>query len=104
MNGGLRTMAITKEKVIEGLKQSFDPELHLDVYTLGLVYDITVKSDAVKILMTLTTPLCPYGPMLIEDVKAKVKSAANAKKVDVDITFEPPWKPSDELKMMLGLQ
>lgn len=94
---------VTKDRVVEALKQSFDPELNLDVYTLGLIYKIDIKKDDVNILMTLTTPLCPYGPMLIEDVKAKVKSIAKAKNVDVEITFEPPWKPSDELKMMLGL-
>ncbi len=94
---------VTKEKVIEALKQSFDPELMIDIYTLGLIYKITVKKDDVMILMTLTTPLCPYGPMLIEDVKAKVKSIAKAKKVEVEVTFDPPWKPPDEIKMMLGL-
>ena len=93
----------TKDQVIEALKKSFDPELMIDVYTLGLIYDIKTKGDSVKIVMTLTTPLCPYGPMLIEDVKSKVKSIAKAKKVDVEVTFEPPWKPSDEIKMMLGL-
>ena len=94
---------ITKDQVVEALKKSFDPELMIDVYTLGLIYDIKIKGDNVKIKMTLTTPLCPYGPMLIEDVKAKVKDIAKAKKVDVEVTFDPPWKPSDEIKMVLGL-
>ena len=94
---------ISKDQVVEALKKSFDPELMIDVYTLGLIYDIKIKGDSVKIKMTLTTPLCPYGPMLIEDVKAKVKDIAKAKKVDVEVTFDPPWKPSDEIKMMLGL-
>lgn len=93
----------TKDQVIEALKKSFDPELMIDVYSLGLIYDIKTKGDSVKIKMTLTTPLCPYGPMLIEDVKAKVKDIAKAKKVDVEVTFDPPWKPSDEIRMMLGL-
>ncbi len=95
---------VTKEAVVEALKQSFDPELNIDVHTLGLIYTTTIKKDDVKILMTLTSPMCPYGPMLIDDVKQKVTSIAKAKKVDVEITFDPPWKPSDELKMMLGLQ
>lgn len=94
----------TKEAVVEALKQSFDPELNLDVYTLGLIYKIAIEKDDVWIVMTLTTPLCPYGPMLVEDIKAKVRSLAKARKVDIEVTFDPPWKPSDELKMMLGLQ
>ena len=95
---------IKNDDVTEALKKVFDPELGIDIHTLGLVYKTTIEKDnTVNILMTLTTPMCPYGPMLIEDVKEKVKAVPNVSDVKIDITFEPPWQPSDEIKAMLGI-
>ena len=94
---------ITREQVIEGLKQAYDPELNLDVYTLGLIYKIEIKGAEVKLLMTFTTPMCPYGPMLMDEVRTKVKATTNAKDVTIELTFEPLWQPSEEVKMMLGM-
>lgn len=96
-------MAITKEQIEEVLKTCQDPEIHVDVLTLGLIYKIEIKNNNVEIVMTLTTPFCPYGPMLIEEVKAKVKQLKGVKDVEVHITFDPPWKPSEDIKAMLGL-
>ena len=94
---------LTKEHVIETLKQVYDPEIQVDVWTMGLIYDIKVQDKKVHIIMTLTTPMCPYGPMLLEEVKARIKEDTGAEEVQIDITFEPPWQPSQELRMMLGV-
>lgn len=93
----------TKEAVIEQLKNVQDPEIGMDIWTLELVYDVSVEEDMAKIKMTFTTPMCPYGPMLVEEVKAKVSEVEAVKKVDVEVTFDPPWKPSEELRATLGV-
>jgi len=86
------------------LKTCFDPEIQIDVWTLGLVYDINIKKNKdVDIVMTFTTPMCPYGPVLLDDVYKKVSSIKGIGKVKIDLTFDPMWKPSDELRAMLGL-
>lgn len=94
---------VTKEKVVEVLKTVKDPEIHIDVYTIGLIYDIKVEKDNVEVLMTLTTPQCPYGPQLMDDMKEALKKKAKAKNVVLKLTFNPPWKPSEELRRMLGV-
>jgi len=93
---------ITKQQVEKALKNVEDPEIRMDIVTLGLIYSIDIKKDIVNIRMTLTTPMCPYGPFLIESVKSKVKDLG-AKDVNVDVTFDPPWQPPDELRSFLGL-
>ena len=93
---------VTKELVIEALKTVNDPEIMLDVWTLGLIYDIKIKEGKVHILMTLTTPMCPYGPMLLEMVEESVKSIKGVTKVELELTFEPLWQPSAELREMMG--
>jgi metal-sulfur cluster biosynthetic enzyme len=93
---------LTKEKVIEALKQCNDPELDMNVWFLGLIYDIQIHHENVKIKMTFTTMFCPYGPSLVDDVKRKV-TEAGAKQVDVEVVFEPKWEPSEDVKMALGV-
>ena len=94
----------TREQLIESLKKVFDPEINIDVWALGLIYDLKTETDGiVKIKMTLTTPMCPYGPALIENVKSEVKKLEGVKDVEVEVVFEPPWQPSEELKMQLGM-
>lgn len=95
--------AVTKERVIAVLRQCLDPELQLDVYTLGLIYSIKPSKDSVDIKMTFTTPACPYGPYLLEDIKNKISTQLKVKRVDIDLVFDPPWKPSEEVKMLLGI-
>ncbi len=94
---------ITKEQLIEQVFKKYeDPELNIDVWTLGLIYDVKIKSNNVTIILTFTSPLCPFGPQMVEDLKNKIVSLG-AKKVEIEITFTPPWKPSEELREMLGV-
>ncbi|MDP3734422.1 MAG: iron-sulfur cluster assembly protein [Nanoarchaeota archaeon] len=94
---------ITKEELIEHVFKKYeDPELMIDVWTLKIIYDITVEDNKVKILMTFTSPLCPYGPQMVEDLKRMIKEKG-VDDVEITITFDPPWKPSDELREMLGV-
>lgn len=93
---------ITKEKAVTVLKTCKDPELDLDVYTLGLIYNVEIAKDVVDIKMTFTSPMCPYGPMLLEQIKGALMRAG-AKTVNIDVVFDPPWKPSEEVKEMLGM-
>ncbi len=96
---------LTREQIIDALKKVVDPEIRIDVWTLGLIYDLQLKDGGVVyIKMTFTTPYCPYGPQLLSDLKSKVKAAEGVKDVDVELTFDPPWQPSEELKAMLGVQ
>lgn len=94
---------VTQEQVITQLKKVQDPELGLDVWTLGLIYTITIEKTKIVIKMTLTTPMCPYGPMMIADVEKRVKELKGVTAVKVDITFNPPWKPNEEIRELLGV-
>ena len=93
----------SNEQIIEALKKVVDPELGIDIYTLGLIYEIKVDPIKPIIKMTLTSPMCPYGPQVISDVKQKVGAIPGVKEVIVDLTFEPPWQPSEDVKLMLGI-
>ena len=95
------------DKIVGVLKSIFDPEIPVDIYELGLIYDVFVNEDAdVKILMTLTTPNCPVAETLPKEVEEKVKSLDDVKDAEVEITFDPPWSQdlmSEEAKLELGL-
>jgi FeS assembly SUF system protein len=95
------------DKIVGVLKSIFDPEIPVDIYELGLIYDVFVNEDAdVKILMTLTTPNCPVAETLPKEVEEKVKSLDEVKDAEVEITFDPPWSQdlmSEEAKLELGL-
>jgi len=92
----------TKEQAIEALKQVQDPEIGIDVWTLGLIYEMDIKGKDMYIKMTFTSPMCPYGPQLVGNIKQKLKEIKfNEPKVEV--TFSPPWEPSQELREMLGV-
>ena len=95
------------EKIVKVLKTIFDPEIPVDIYELGLIYDVFVNEDHdVKILMTLTTPNCPVAETLPVEVEEKVKSINEVKDAEVEITFDPPWTQdlmSEEAKLELGL-
>ena len=100
----------TIEDVREALKTVEDPELHMGIIDLGLVYGIDVagpENQEVKVTMTLTSPMCPVGPMFKEAVESKVRSMDGVTKTEVEITFTPPWDPrtmaSDDAKMQLGI-
>ena len=95
------------EKIVRVLKTIFDPEIPVDIYELGLIYDVFVNEEyEVKVLMTLTTPNCPVAETLPLEVEEKVKSLDDVKDAEVEITFDPPWSQdlmSDEAKLELGL-
>ena len=95
------------EKIVKVLKTIFDPEIPVDIYELGLIYDVFVNEDYdVKILMTLTTPNCPVAETLPKEVEDKVRSIASVKDAEVEITFDPPWNQdlmSEEAKLELGM-
>jgi len=95
------------EKVVKVLKTIYDPEIPVDIYELGLIYDVMVSSDAdVKILMTLTSPNCPVAETLPVEVEEKVKTLKQVNDAEVEITFDPPWHKdlmSEEAKLELGM-
>lgn len=95
------------EKIVRVLKTIYDPEIPVDIYELGLIYDVFVNEEyETKILMTLTTPNCPVAETLPVEVEEKVKSIELVKDCEVEITFDPPWTQdlmSDEAKLELGL-
>lgn len=93
----------TKEEIIESLKQVIDPELFIDVYTLGLIYDVELNDGDAHIKMTFTSMACPAGPQLADEVKMKTLEVDGVENAKVEIVFDPPWAPSEELKAMLGL-
>ncbi|MFO8146096.1 MAG: SUF system Fe-S cluster assembly protein [Bacteroidota bacterium] len=95
------------EKIVKVLKTIYDPEIPVDIYELGLIYDVMVNTDYdVKILMTLTTPNCPVAESLPREVEERVKSLDTVKDCEVEITFDPPWTQdlmSEEAKLELGM-
>ncbi len=97
---------VTEEDIVEALREVYDPELHYNIYDLGLVYDIKVDNSRVNLLLTLTTPMCPLGPMIDEQIRETVGLLPGVKDVDIEWTFDPPWGPdlmSDEARADLGL-
>jgi metal-sulfur cluster biosynthetic enzyme len=102
-----KTNAVDKEKIKEALTDVYDPEMHIDIVSLGLVYDIKVNSENdVTIIMTLTFPGCPYGPAIVEEVEDRLKEVKGLRNVTVHITFDPPWSPDKmdpDIKAAMGL-
>ena len=105
-------MGINFKQIGEALQPVSDPEIRMSIVDLGLVYGIQIAAPekdgaAVKVIMSLTSPACPYGPMLLTMVHGAVAKVQGVKDVDVDLTFEPTWDPrtmaSDEAKDQLGL-
>ena len=94
------------EKIVKELKSIFDAEIPVDIYELGLIYDVFVNEDnEVKILMTLTSPNCPVAESLPQEVEEKIRSIDEVKTAEVEITFDPPWTKdlmSEEAKLELG--
>jgi len=86
--------ALREDLVREALSEIYDPELQIDIWSLGLVYDIKItEENDINIIMTLTFPGCPYGPSIVEETEEKLKELPGARNVNVNITFEPPWSP-----------
>jgi metal-sulfur cluster biosynthetic enzyme len=92
-----------KKPIVETLKTIEDPELGIDIWTLGLIYNIDVEEKTVHIRMTFTSIMCPVGPMIVESVQKKVKEVPGIENVKVEVTFNPMWEPGEELREMLGV-
>lgn len=94
------------EKIVRVLKTIYDPEIPVDIYELGLIYDVFVNEhNDVKVLMTLTTPNCPVAESLPQEVKEKIRELDEVKEVELELTFDPPWTRdlmSEEAKLELG--
>ena len=99
--------SILGEKIVGTLKTIFDPEIPVDIYQLGLIYDVKVSTERdVHILMTLTSPNCPVAESLPQEVKEKSRALDSVNDVEVEITFDPPWDKSmmsEEAKLELGM-
>jgi metal-sulfur cluster biosynthetic enzyme len=100
---------VTKEQIIEAAKQCFDPEIPVNIWDLGLIYDIELKpeQEAAHIRMSLTSQHCPAAKSIPDDLKTKIISATKLKDVQVNVVFDPPWTPeriSEEGKKKLGIE
>ncbi len=102
----MATETITKDSVIEIMKQVYDPEIPVNVVDLGLVYDVQVHEGDVHILMTLTAPGCGMGPMIAQQAEWAVSELEGVEDVEVEMTFDPPWTPeliTEDGKKLLGI-
>ena len=91
--------------IINNLKEVYDPEIPVNIYDLGLVYNVDIDGDTANILMTLTAPGCPVIDVLIDDVTLAAKSVDGIENVNVELTFDPPWDKSmmsEEARLELG--
>ena len=98
--------AFTKEQVIEVIKTVYDPEIPVNVFDLGLVYDVDIEDSEVNVVMTLTSPSCPSAQEIPRNVEHKITSMLGAEKCMVHIVWSPPWNPqmiSPEGKKVLGM-
>jgi FeS assembly SUF system protein len=100
-----RTLAL-KPHVVEAISGVFDPEIPVNVYELGLIYDIVIDADAVvHVTMTLTSPMCPSAQQLPADVQSRIRAVPGVHDVHVEIVWEPPWTAelmSDVARLQLG--
>ncbi|HMP74209.1 MAG TPA: metal-sulfur cluster assembly factor [Kiritimatiellia bacterium] len=99
------TVVWTPEQIREILKTVIDPELHINIVDLGLVYGVVLKEDEVEVSMTLTSPGCPYGPYLLHVVKDTLVSLKGIRDAQIKVVWEPPWGPdkmTEEVRLQLG--
>ncbi len=105
-------MSVSTDEVRAVLKTIFDPEIHISIVDLGMIYGVNVEpnpkgGERVKVSMTLTTPACPYGPALLSKVHSDVAAMKGVSDVNVDLVWIPPWDPrkmaSDDAKLKMGL-
>ena len=96
----------TKEKIIDEIRKIYDPEIPVNIYELGLIYDIEVSGKKAKIKMTLTTPNCPVAESLPKEVKESAMQVEEIDEVDLELVWDPPWNKnmmSDAAKLELNL-
>ena len=97
---------VTMEEIVQALKECYDPEIPVNVWDLGLIYDVNVDVDKVHVKMTLTAPGCPMHTFISEEVKSRLKSISGVKEATVEVVWDPPWNPdrmSKEAKAQLGI-
>jgi len=96
---------VKKEQIINALKKVYDPEIPVDIFEMGLVYDIRINESNIGIVMTLTSPSCPAAQSIPEDVKYRIMEIDGVEHVDVEIVWDPPWgmeMMSEIAKLELG--
>lgn len=99
------SLMVSQEQVIDKLRECLDPELGVNIVDLGLVYGVNIEGSRVNVLMTLTTPGCPLDSYFTKDITTKLKTVKGISDVSVELTFDPPWTPtnmSDQSKDLLG--
>ena len=99
-------MTFTKDNIIAALKTVYDPEIPVNVWDMGLIYDIAIESDKVSLQMTFTSPTCPMMEEILEQVRAAVQNVAGDTPVQVDLVWDPPWalsRMSDAARVALDL-
>ena len=100
-------LTIKKEDIVNQIKEVFDPEIPVNIYDLGLIYEIKIDEEKkVEIIMTLTSPNCPVAESLPKDVSQKIKSLNGMKSLAVYLTFDPPWDQnmmSEDAKLALDI-
>ena len=98
---------VTMEDIMKALKECYDPEIPVNVWDLGLIYDVAVDGDKVRVKMTLTAPGCPMHSFISREVKEKLQRVSGVKEATVEVVWDPPWSPdkmSQEAKAQLGMQ
>ena len=102
-----KTPQSIRDRIIEELHTVYDPEIPVDIYELGLIYEVGVEeSGSVKIQMTLTSPMCPAAEMLPGEVETKTRGVEGVTSVELDLVWDPPWSPermSEAAKLELGM-
>jgi metal-sulfur cluster biosynthetic enzyme len=99
-------MPVTQESIIEALKKVNDPELHVNVVDLGLIYTIQTREEEVDVEMTLTSPSCPAGPQMLREAVAAIENLEGVGKANVRLVLNPPWSPdrmTDDARDALGI-
>lgn len=99
-------MSVTKEIVIEELKKVYDPEIPVNIWDLGLIYNVKISDECIKIDMTFTSPTCPMMEDILSQVKSNIESVAEGQKVEVNLVWEPAWdisRMSDAARAELDL-
>jgi len=94
------------EEIVKALKECYDPEIPVNVWDLGLIYDVNVDGEKVHVKMTLTAPGCPMHAFISRDVKEKLQSISGVKEATVEVVWDPPWSPdkmNPQAKAQLGI-
>ena len=98
---------VSKELVMERLKDVYDPEIHMSIVELGLVYDVEIEDGVIRVIHSLTTPACPLGPVISGMMQDALMDLPGIKEVEAVLTFEPPWEPktmaSEDVNMAMGI-